>query len=388
SGEAPGQNQESAPGNSGDETDLPPGFEASGDNPSENGITNGNGLGIGKIPPGLAKLFGNEEDTSNEDTSEFDSTSNTGNTNGNGLVGFEDTPPGLAKKFDDYSSSYAQNPDDYFENHFEASIDDVFETNFDGSNKGNGEGKGTLGSFGGKFGAPPGQIKKGGQEDNGKGASDNAICHNGFTLYVNAKAVNAHLNHGDTQGVCASAGITDGESGNTSGTVGTSYTAKGFTALSNVLVDITSSIRLDVMAPNGTKISGNPSVTQPYSFTPDTNGDWDIDVTSSGGYTHTRTVSVTGGPDASASAGAGPFTQNVAIPLTGSCTADCGTTLSWSWAITTQPTGGGGPPSLDDSSLQNPTLDPTRAGDYVLTLTYTNTLGYYEVDTVSFTVDP
>jgi hypothetical protein len=75
SGDAPGQNKadsgDEAPGNSGDapgqnkdndETGLPPGFEAAGDNPSEN--NNGQGLGVGNIPPGLAKkLFESGEET-------------------------------------------------------------------------------------------------------------------------------------------------------------------------------------------------------------------------------------------------------------------------------------------------------------------------------------
>ena len=66
--DAPGQNKadsgDEAPGNSGDapgqnkdndETGLPPGFEAAGDNPSEN--NNGQGLGVGNIPPGQLKKF-------------------------------------------------------------------------------------------------------------------------------------------------------------------------------------------------------------------------------------------------------------------------------------------------------------------------------------------
>ena len=36
---------------------MQPGFGAAGDNPSENGFANGNGLGLGNIPPGQFKKF-------------------------------------------------------------------------------------------------------------------------------------------------------------------------------------------------------------------------------------------------------------------------------------------------------------------------------------------
>jgi len=75
--DAPGQNKEDAPGNSGDapgqnkdkdEKELPPGFEAAGDNPADIAKEKGKGLGLGKIPPGLAKLFGYDDGTGdNED---------------------------------------------------------------------------------------------------------------------------------------------------------------------------------------------------------------------------------------------------------------------------------------------------------------------------------
>ena len=39
----------------GDGVDLPPGFGSAGDNPSEN--NNGQGLGVGGIPPGQLKKF-------------------------------------------------------------------------------------------------------------------------------------------------------------------------------------------------------------------------------------------------------------------------------------------------------------------------------------------
>ncbi len=53
-------NSENATGQN-NEGDLPPGFGASEDNPSESGFENGNRLEVGNIPPGLAKkMFGVE----------------------------------------------------------------------------------------------------------------------------------------------------------------------------------------------------------------------------------------------------------------------------------------------------------------------------------------
>jgi len=120
SGNAPGQdeagpgNSENAPGQNKDESDLPPGSGAAGDNPSEN--AKGQGLGLGNIPPGQLK------------------------------------------KLNDYSGSFEQSADDFYENSYEASIDDIFEANYDGTNKGNGDGKGMFGAFPGKTGIAPGSL--------------------------------------------------------------------------------------------------------------------------------------------------------------------------------------------------------------------------------------
>ena len=179
---------------------MPPGFDAA--------TENGNGLGIGKVPPGLAKLFGNDEVTGLPPG--FDAATE----NGNGL-GIGNIPPGQAKKFDDYSASFEQTPDDYFENSYESQIDDVFEINFDGTNKGNGDGKGKFGAFPGKSGEDP-KIKiakdsKNRNSNNGGGA-DTIICHlpNSVnkTLKLSSNALPAHVpGHAtDTLGACGGSG--------------------------------------------------------------------------------------------------------------------------------------------------------------------------------------
>ena len=365
SGEAPGQNKEETQGNSGEapgqnkedndseDGELPPGFEAAGDNPSENAFANGNGLGVGNVPPGLAKLF----DRGNPDgelplgfEAAGDNPSENAFANGNGL-GVGNVPPGLAKKFDDYSSSFEQSPDDFYENAFEGSIDDVFETNYDGTNKGNGNGKGTLDAHPGKSGEAPGKLK---QANKDKGGNNNKDC---------------------------TTGITDGEATNTSAVVGVIEAIQGFTALGNSCKSI-SNIQLEIFAPNGTKTSGGGFASQPYNFNPETNGDWRVDVKAQS-FSLSRTMTVTGGPSADPSMPAGPYSQGD-ISLTGSCT-DCGTSPSYFWEITTQPTGGGQPASLDDENIQNPTLTASRSGDYVITLVYRNSIGY-GTDTLSFTV--
>jgi hypothetical protein len=389
SGEAPGQNKadsgDEAPGNSGealgqnkdsseDETDLPPGFDAA--------TENGDGLGIGKIPPGLSKLFGNNDA---DLPPGFDAATE----NGDGL-GIGKVPPGQIKKFDSYEASFEQSPDDFYENSFEASIDGVFEMNFDGTNKGNGDGKGKFGAWTGKSGENP-SIKaakdaKNRNSNNGKGA-DTIICH--FpntahkTLKLSGSALTPHLNHGDPLGACLPPGITDGEA-NVSGIIGTLYTVQGLTALSNSYADITSSIRLDVKAPNGTNISGPPQVEQPYSFTPDTNGDWDIEVTATG-FTYTRTVTVTGQPTANAgSDDAVAQSTNVVLSGSSTCTGTCTGTLSLAWVITSEPTGA--PGTLNDETTPTPNFNANKVGTYVLTLTATQDNGYYAVDTVTITV--
>jgi len=154
---------------------------------------------------------------------------------------------------------------------------------------------------------------------------------------------------------------------------------------------------IDVIDPNNITILNN--VPQDFTFTPDTNGEWVIRASvTTPGESHiqdvVRLVIVTDGPVASAVNGAGGVLVN--IPMTGSCTANCGTpaALPWSWEITDAPSGGGpnAPRFVDTddsfSTLQNPTLDARKEGVHELTLTYTDSLGNYGTTTVSFTVGP
>ena len=123
--------------NNGKPDQLPNGAGAAGDNPSENGVANSQGLGTGKIPPGLADSF--------ED-------------------GF----------------SIGSSPDDYFENHFESVKEDRFETSFDDINKGNGDGKGNFGDAPGKSNSPGNSENAPGQnKDNGNSSS--RFCANSPT---------------------------------------------------------------------------------------------------------------------------------------------------------------------------------------------------------------
>ncbi|MBS3925901.1 MAG: fibronectin type III domain-containing protein [Nitrosarchaeum sp.] len=172
------------------------GLGAAGDNPSDNGFANGQGLGLGKIPPGIAKLFGYEEGDVDKNKAEEkelkaeekaaekelkaeskeipnglgaagDNPSDNGFANGQGL-GLGNIPPGLAR-FDSFEESFSSSPDDFFENHFEAKFEAKFEKSFDDTKKGNGNGKGLLGDAPGKSGEAPGQNKEKKKDGNGNG---------------------------------------------------------------------------------------------------------------------------------------------------------------------------------------------------------------------------
>ena len=259
--------------------ELPNGFGADGDNPSENGVANGNGLGLGKIPPGIAKLFGYDEGTNenNDDGDDKvkdlppgfgaaeDDPSENGVANGNGL-GLGKIPPGLAK-FDSFEDNFDSSPDDYFENHFEGTFEDNFKESFDGTNKGHGNGKGVFGDTPEKSGDAPGHNKEKSKDKGGKGK--------------------------DTK---ETAVITDGESGNTSGIVGELFTVQGFSAIGKSGNDETDKIKLDVVAPNSTEIIKNKKGDeQPFDFTPDVSGNWKIVVTASGLTDIIRMISVIAG---------------------------------------------------------------------------------------------
>jgi hypothetical protein len=56
----------------------------------------------------------------------------------------------------------------------------------------------------GNYGNPPGNLNPPPGSIGGSGGQGNlvAICHNGRTIFVSPRAVQAHLNHGDTLGAC------------------------------------------------------------------------------------------------------------------------------------------------------------------------------------------
>jgi hypothetical protein len=358
SGEAPGQNKASSedesPGNSGEA----PGQNKENDNTEDNkfespedipgfgsasgtGETNGNGqgLGLGNIPPGLAKLFGIGDGEISEDLP----------------PGLASVPPGQAKKFEDYSASFEQSPDDFYENTYEADIDGIFETNYDGTNKGNGDGKGKFEAWPGKSGEAPGQeVRK----------SSNSKCSD---LGLN------------------------GPLSDTTSSIFDVFTVSGYTAKGNSCKDATSQIRLAVIAPNGTSLfSANPSAltsSQPVSFDPDTNGDWIIKFLVQG-FKEDRTVNVSDGPSVSAVNGTVADPAN--ILLNGGVT-NGGNEVSWLWEITSKPNGASGPnaPVISDENSEDTSLDASgKEGVYVLSLTYINDVGHYEVATLSITVGP
>jgi len=256
SGDAPGQNK----GN--DEAELPPGFGAAGENPSESGFENGQGLGLGNIPPGLAKLFGYDDGTG--DNANFvapeglppgfgaaiDSASDTGIAQGQGL-GLGNIPPGLAK-FDVVTQSLFYSPDDFYENSFGDNIEDEFEESYDSFNKGKGKGDGTKPK-------PPKTIKA---DKSPKEEKEEKPPKEG----------------GET-------GITDKNSGNIFGEVDKLYTVVRFNATDSDGKKVSlKNISIDIFAPNGTLGNTNPvTITnnggnQPFSFTPDIDGHWEIRV--------------------------------------------------------------------------------------------------------------
>jgi hypothetical protein len=271
SGDAPGQNKADSgdedPGNSGDapgqnkdndETGLPSGFEAAGDNPSENGFANGNGLGIGKVPPGLAKkLFGSDElETGLPPGFEAAGDNPSENSNGQGL-GVGGIPPGQLKKFE--AGLYSiYSPDDYFEDAIDDLAEDTFEEKYDKLNK------------------------------DSKSKEKSELAKQAKLDRIAAAAAN-----GGPPGLAKKAndGITDTKSGTDSGTVGTPYIVDGFTAIKNGKDD-TSKIRFDVFAPvNGTKMINN-KLAADAGFTPDVAGDWLVVATDNPLADVTRTVTV------------------------------------------------------------------------------------------------
>jgi hypothetical protein len=355
SADAPGQNKD----NSGDEDSKEfesvediPGFGSASDTGKENGQGNGLGLGdIGNIPPGLAKLFGLDE-TGDDTESEIS----------------EDLPPGLAsiapgqaKKFEDYSASFEQSPDDFYENHYEASIDGIFEANYDGTNKANGDGKGLFGAFPGRSGDFPEAKKE---------------------------------NSGSKK--CTDKGITDGGSATNTGVIGTIFNVLGFKAIGNGCNDVTKTLQFNIISPNGTDINGPAPITadQPIPFTPDTDGEWEIQANIQT-FAKIRTVTVDPIPGFTANAGpdqlgvtlsGGP--PSATVNLSGSGTGSG--TISYEWVI--ENVGTGGTPSLTDNgdgTAQFTVGNGNKGHEYLLTLIVRDTGNYgYAADTLTVTIAP
>ena len=366
----PGQDKEDGPGNSEnapgqnkdkDEAELPPGFEAAGDNPADEAVENSNGLGVGNIPPGLAKLFGTEDEAG-----------------GNIL---DDLPPGLAKKFDDYTSSFEQSPDDFFENHYEADIDDIFEMNFDGTNKGNGDGKGKYGAYPGKSGEAPGKFKAATKE----GGNPN----------------------------CGTKGITDADASVTSLTIDSTYTIDSFTVVGNNCKDITSQLKFNVIAPNGTVFfsnsspGGNANVykgTQPETITLDDYGNWEIQ-TRAQSFRLDRVINVPGGTAPTANAGQDQTVNDydggappalTVVQLNGTLSSDLfGSNpgiapypTGYTWEKVSGP-GNSNTPLLSDYDSPTPTftLDVPNQRTYIFQLTVEDNDGETHTDTVTIIIN-
>jgi len=426
SGDAPGQSGED-PGKSGDapgqnrgnqDAPLPPGEGAAGENPADTAIDNENavglGLGTGKIPPGLAKLFGYDDGTN--DNANFvapeglppgfgaagNNPSESGFANGIGLgLGGENIPPGQLKKFD-VSFAFNENQDDFFENSFEGSAEGNFEGTYDGTNKGHADGKGLFGAFPGKSGDAPGKDignNRGGNPDN-KGKNDTVVCHfNGNTIFIsnNPDALATHLGHGDAEEACPDSGVFDGDALNTSGATDSPYTIELFTARANVSTDITDDIGLDIINPKSESIIGTPLADQPHTFTPDFNGDWEI-IAKAQSFTKSRIVTFTGGNSLS-TADAGPDQTKVegtTVTLVGLGSDDPdgdddNTTITYAWTKT----GGPGNPTITGANTNTATFtapavggpDPLQTNVLEFTLIVTDSHGLASIaDTVIITV--
>jgi len=274
SANAPGQNKadsgDEAPGNSAnapgqnkdkdnDETELPPGFEAAGDNPSENGFANGNGLGLGKVPPGLAKLFGNNEITGLPPGFEAagDNPSENGFANGNGL-GLGNIPPGQLKKLD-YSEFGEYSADDTFEFTADDPIERSFEDKFDKMDK-----------------------KSKSEEKKEKQEKQNAD-----------RLSKAKGNTGGGNPNCNNEGIVGLDALSDTGDVGVDYTVTGLTAVGSNCKDVTGQIRITIDGPSSPPAEHN-NESQPFTFQPDEPGTWTIQARATGQF-DSITVNVSNG---------------------------------------------------------------------------------------------
>jgi len=366
--ETPEEGGDETPEEGGDETPegLPPGFGAAGNNPNDNAKDNGNGLGLGKIPPGLAKLFGYDDGTGDNSGFEapeglppgfeaaIDSASETGLANGQGL-GVGNIPPGQLKKLD-YSEFGTYSPDDYFEDAIEDLREDSFEEKYDKMYK-NSKAK----------------------EKKEKQNADRLLKEKGNTGGGNPN--------------CDNEGVTDNDPTKMSGQVGVPYVVEDFTAVgSSCAVADPSQINIQVTTPPPQPFVEN--LNQGESFIPTTAETYTITASFQGQF-ETREVVVLAAPGGNnpPTADAGPdqtVTELDVVTLdgSGSFDPDVGDNLTYSWVKVSAP---GGPNLFTGipSSAISPSftsLDVNSDTTYTFTLTVTDDLNAQSSDSVDITV--
>jgi len=340
---APGQNDdgsgnsENAPGQNDDgsgNSENAPGQSDDGSGNSENAPGQNRGNDEAELPPG------------------FDSASDTGKENGNGK-GLGNIPPGQLKKLD-YSEFGTYSPDDYFEDATEDLREDTVEEKYDKMNK-------------------------------DSKAKEKKIKEN------NERLLKEKGNTGGGNPNCTNEGITDGDSGNTSGQVGVDYTVQGFTAIGSNCKDATSKIRLTIDGPSSPPAKF-PNESQPFTFQPDEAGTWIIQASAVGQF-GTRTVTVappSGFPTANAGPNQNPVTENDLVILDGTGSSDVppGVIVTYLWEFISP----GQSPTLNSTStaaVEFTAPDPggnPSGKEYEFRLTVTDDDTNQNSDTVIITI--
>jgi hypothetical protein len=220
--------------------------------------------------------------------------------------------------------------------------------NFDGTNKGNGDGKGKFGAWGGKSGEAPGKIK--------------------------------NLDKGGTKK--CDAGITD-TIGNQTVANGTTYILSGFTGIGNSCKDSSSQIRIEVFdevgdkTHNGFKSQGEDIIIDAIS-----NGIWEIKSILQND-SLSRYLNVTGvnnPPTATAIANNTSPNVGETVLLTGSGNDSDGTIVSYLW----EKIAGNGNINFVNASAPTTTFDAPNPGNrnYTIQLTVTDNDGGIGTDTI------
>jgi len=339
---------------------LPPGFDSASDTGKANG--NGQGLGLGKIPPGLAKLFGYDDGTGdNKDfvgpeglppgfEAAIDSASDTGKANGQGL-GVGNIPPGQAKKLDiGYYGEYTA--DDTFEFSAEGLIEDSFEGNYD-------------------------KMFKGSKEKQTKDLADKL-----------RGAANAKGNQGGGNPNCNNEGVTDNDPTNNEGAVNQLYTIDDFTAVgSSCNVVAPESIIIQVSGPAPPPIS---NLRNGDTFTPDESGTWTITASAEGQFL-SRTVNViaAGGIVADAGPDQNPVTENDLVILDGTGSSDVlpGIIVTYFWEYLGVPANAITLNSTSTAAVEFTAPNPNPDGkEYEFRLTVTDDESNTDSDKVIITI--